>query len=61
MMKAARLKPQRIRSVQAPELTLPERDPLLNRAPFISWSAEKVDVIRHDQVESDQPGVSFLP
>jgi hypothetical protein len=44
-----------------PKLPFPESNPLLDRDFFVFGSAEKVDVIRHDHVGTDQPCVSLSP
>ena len=61
MMKTTRLKARRGWANLPPKLPLPESHPLFNRDFFISWRAEKVHVISHDQVRTDQPCISLNP
>jgi hypothetical protein len=43
------------------KLALPVSDPLFNGERKISWSAEQVKMVRHNQVIADQPRGCFLP
>jgi hypothetical protein len=45
----------------APKLPFLESDPMLNRNFLFLWRAEKVYVIRHDYVRTDQPCVGLSP
>jgi hypothetical protein len=61
MMETARLKSRRTYAAPTPKLPLPENDPLLNRDFFLLRRAEKMDVIGHNHVPTDQPCVSLSP
>ena len=42
-------------------MAFPETDPVLDLATFIYWRTKDMDVIRHDQITTYQPRISFVP
>jgi len=60
-METVRLKNWFICSQARADTPFPKRDPSLDGVILVLWRAEKVNMIRHYQIETDQPRVSLPP
>ncbi len=61
MVEAAHLKVSMLNPMQTLEGPFPKSDPLLDRELLVQWRAEKMQMIGHDDVTPDHPGVGQSP